>query len=340
MWRCAKVCLWLSICLALCCPLLAQRRGQTVPNVTDIHIYVRYPDERPVGDQIQVELVNEGGVPILQGFTNSEGQAVISIGGGGSYRVRVSGPGIETTTSERLSIDEHDRSAVMFVTVQSKGGPAQTTPRSPETVTSASQLRIPPMARKPFDKGMDAMQRKEFPKAADLFQKAIDAYPQYDAAYDNLGVALMQMGESEKAGAAFQKAVELNDKNADANRNYARFLISTKKYDQAIEPIKRALMVTPQDSSSLTLLAIAEFQTKEYDAALQTALKIHQSEHEGYAVAHYIAGKVYEMKNQASAATAEYETYLQESPNGPQAEQVRAALARLTGSAAPPAAAQ
>ena len=68
-------------------------------------------------------------------------------------------------------------------------------------------------------------------------------------------------------------------------------------------------------------------------AALQNALKVHQLPHEGYAVAHYVAGRAYELKQQYQKATAEYETYLRESPDGPEARQVRNALARVTAMA-------
>jgi Tfp pilus assembly protein PilF len=255
--------------------------------------------------------------------------------GAGTFRVRVSGLEIETKVSDSVEVSDQDRMAVVSLQVEPKTRDQQNTQSSGGGMTSAGQLNIPGSAKKPFEKGMDAMKHQDFPKAAGLFQKAIDAYPQYDAAYDNLGVAFMQMGQTDKAGAAFQKAVELNDKNADANRNYSRFLINNKQYMQAEEPLKRALMVAPQDPSSLTLLAIAEFQTKDYDGALQNALKVHQVSHEGFALAHYIAARVYELKRQGSAATTEYQTYLKESPNGPQAEQARAALARLTANAGP-----
>ncbi len=330
MARPKSVSLALVLAISLGSTAFGQRRsGASSQAPTEIHIYVRYANEQTAGEQNQVELVNEGGVPLTQAFTNSEGQAVISIMGGGSFRVRVSGPLIVTTTSEQINIDDRDRATTVFVTVEHRPDATPGASAGTGGVTSANQLKVPPNARKLFDKAVDAMQHHELQKSADLLQKAIEGYPEYDAAYDNLGVVFMQMKQPDKAKTAFERAVQLNDKNADANRNYARLLIGNKEYAAAMEALKRALMVEPQDPSSLTLISIAQFQTRDYDGALQSALKVHQVSHEGYALAHYVAGRAYEVKHEYPSASAEYQTYLKESPKGPEADQAHTALARI-----------
>ena len=338
MYRSKSAILVLALWFCFGSVAIAQRSGSGNTEATQLHVYARYSNNQPVGPQTQVELINGSSVPVSLTFARAEGQAAFSVNASGTYYVRVSGPEIEATVSDAIYIDLHETSAVIFVTVHRKGDSAQTSPAAQANpgTTSANQLKIPSTARKTFDKALDALQCKDFRKAAQFFQKAIDAYPQYDAAYDNLGVAFMQMGQTKEAGAAFRKAVELDDKNADANRNYSRFLINDKQYAQAEQALKRVLMVVPQDPASLALLAIAEFQTKNYDEALQCALKVHQISDEGYASVHYIAGRVYELRQQPQYAIEEYETYLKESPQGPQAEQVRAALARLSANANSP----
>jgi hypothetical protein len=55
-------------------------------------------------------------------------------------------------------------------------------------------------------------------------------------------------------------------------------------------------------------------------------------------VVHYIAGEVLEEKHQNGDAINEYNLYLKEAPNGPEAAQAKTAMARLsnpTGSAVP-----
>ncbi len=201
-------------------------------------------------------------------------------------------------------------------------------------MTSAAELRAPQNARKAFDQGMTAWQKKDYQQAAEKFEKAVADYPEYDTAYNNLGVMYAHLGQNDKAMAAFKRSVELNDKNADADRNLARMLMRNKEYPQAEELLKKALTVQPPDAPTLTMLAIAEIQDGKPDDALRDAQQVHAFPHDGYAVVHYVAGEALEEKNQFAKASAEYALYLKESPNGAEAVQVKSAMARLSSSTA------
>jgi Flp pilus assembly protein TadD len=311
---------------------VAQRGTRSQPNQVEIQVRVTYPNEQPAPQQLHVDLVNSSGVPMMQTFTNDLGQAEFLVAGSGNFRVKVSGIGIQEAVSEEVQIGQEDHFRLVYVQVHPTSNTDSNSKPGNGAMTSAAQLRVPPAARKSFEKGVEALQQKDYPKAVDLFQKAASAYPQYDAAYDNLGVAFMSLGQADNARAAFEHAVQLNDKNADADRNYSRLLISSKEYVAAKELLQKALMVEPQDPSSLTLLAIAQLKTGDYDGALQSALKVHSLAHEGFAVAHYVAGRAFENKHELENATTEYQMYLRESPDGPEANQVRASLARVTAS--------
>jgi Flp pilus assembly protein TadD len=311
----------------------AQRGSRSQPNEVDIQVRVTLPNDQPAPEQLRVDLINSSNVSVVEDFTNSVGQAVFHINGSGTFHVKVSGPNIDDAVSEDVQVSETDRVRVVFVQVHPKSDPNASSAPENKAMTSASQLKIPPAARKSFDKGLEALQRKDYNRAVEWFQKATAAYPQYDAAFDNLGVAFMSLGQADKAREAFEHAVQLNDKNADADRNYARLLIGDKQYAAAKDLLQKALIVDPQDPSSLTLLAVTQFKTGDYDGALESAMKVHKISHEGFAVAHYVAGRAFENKHQYENATTEYQMYLRESPDGPEASQVRASLARVTASA-------
>ena len=323
----------------LACPLaFAQGRSQK-PTICEIQVHVTYENDRHVGMQVKVDLLNEQYLLMDEQFTDNEGQVsfhVSSVDPGG-YRVRASGIDIEEGLSDSITVNAGDRIMVAYVHVQQKQSAAATvsTASKPRTAvsTSANELRVPADAKRAFMKGMDALYRHDYPKAAEAFEKAVATYPQYDAAYDNLGVTYVMLAQADKARAAFERAVQLNDKNADADRNYARLLLGAKEDAHAIELLTKALSVEPQDPKTLTLISIAEFRTGDVDAALQNALKVHPLSHEPHAVAHYVAGCAYEDKRDYQKATMEYETYLRESPDGPEAPQVRSALAHVTATA-------
>ena len=312
----------------------AQRTSQSqCNNQVDIQVRVTYLDRRPAPQLLRVTLLNSSNVLTMETFTDDSGQARFQMTGCGNFRVKVTGIGIEEAVSDAVQITADARFMPIDVQVHPTSDPNSNSKSSRGTMTSASQLKIPSAARKSFGKGLEAFQEKNYKKAADLFRKATVTYPEYDAAYDNLGVALMDLGRADEARAAFERAVQLNDKNADADRNYSRLLISDDQYVAAKEFLQKALMVQPQDPSSLILLAIVQLRTGDYDGALHSALTVHHVSHEGYAVAHYLAGRAFENKHQLKNATTEYQMYLRESPDGPEASQVRAGLARVSTNA-------
>jgi Tfp pilus assembly protein PilF len=302
-------------------------------HATSVEILVRvtFQNDRSAGDQIHVELVNDMGVPVGENFTDSEGKTVFHVMNGGTYEVRASGIPILGTAVERIRIEDMDKSRTVYVHATPKSeAPATSTKTNAPPVTSAAELKIPPDARKAFHKGMEAWEHNDYPKAAEQFEKAVTIYPEYDTAYNNLGVMYYQMGQTDKARAAFERSVALNDKNADGDRNLARMLIHDGNYIGAQDLLKKSLIVEPLNSVTLTLMCVTQIQTGDDHGALATSRKVHQLPHEGYALVHDVAGQAYERLGQPQNAAIEYETYLRESPNGPEAPQVRNALTRLT----------
>jgi tetratricopeptide (TPR) repeat protein len=322
-------------------PTLCAAQGASPVHQTSAEILVRvtYENDRAAGDQIRVELRDDTETPVEQTFTDSEGKARFHVSKAGQYRVLASGTPVLGTGSETVRIDEADKNRTVYVRVKPKveGTAAATTATKPKTgpVTSAAELRVPADAKKAFHKGMEAWEHNDYPKAAEQFEKAVSIYPEYDTAFNNLGVMYFQMNQVEKARAAFEKSVALNDRNPDADRNLARVLVHEGNYARAEESLKKSLVVEPLNPVSLTLMCVAEAQTGDDEGALATARKVHQLPHEGYSVVHFVAGQALERKNDPQDAYAEYETYLHESPNGPEAGQVQNALTRLTASNRP-----
>ncbi len=305
---------------------------------TNVQIQVRvmFDNERPAGDQIRVALLTDAGVPVANSFTDTNGRASFWLTFPGVFRVEVSGSPLLGTSATTFRVEDMDKSKTVFVRAKLKldANSGTTKPNTPP-VTSAAELRVPSDARKAFRKGMEAWDAGDFPKAAEQFEKAVASFPEYDSAFNNLGVMYIRMNRPEKARAAFERSVALNDKNADADRNLARMLLDEGNFTRAQELLKKSLVVEPLNPVTLTLLCASQMETGDFDAALATARKVHQLPHEGYPLAHYVAGQALEHEGRKQEAYTEYETYLHEAPAGPEAPQVRSALARLTAANQP-----
>ena len=81
---------------------------------------------------------------------------------------------------------------------------------------------------------------------------------------------------------------------------------------------------------AVALLATTEFANKEYDKALADVQRTHAlPNHEQFAEVHIMAGKVFRMQNHPEAAIGQFELFLREKPDSPEAENVRKALDSL-----------
>ncbi len=300
--------------------------GFDSPTSEDVQVYIQVTDpaSHPLGDmQVLVELASfQGGVQ--QAVTDGTGRVSFVVKAASTYQVKVSGPQIEPTeTSFQLFPSETSHQERIAVKLKKTTAPA------PGGNVATTALGIPAKASQEFVKGTQEMSQSNWESAKAHFSAAIQEYPKYDSAYNNLGVVEMQLKNTDAAAQAFSKAAELNDKNVDALTNLAQIRFQQKQYDTVKELLSKALTVQPNNPKTLTLLAYSQFQTKDFDAALATAQKVHQGDADKYPFAHFIAARVLEIKGDQQGAKAEYETFLKEAPDSPQAPLAKEALVRL-----------
>jgi tetratricopeptide (TPR) repeat protein len=325
---------WISIVSLATAVGMAQNNGDEAPGKGDlrVHLLVRVvtTDDRAVARNLTVRLMLEsGGGTLSTSSTNSEGVADMTISHAGNYKVEVSGPGVETTASDPFSILKWDMSHQEIVHVRLKGSAAENSTPTGSSMASANNLAVPKDAEKEFDAGVSSMRASDWKGAQAHFQKAIDKYPRFDSAYDNLGMAKQNGGDMAGAKEAYQKALELNDHNADAQRNMGRVYESEKNWPAAEEILTKSLSIEPNNAGSLTLLSIAELEQGKLNEAITHAGRVHSLDHKSYAMAHLVLARAYEMKGEKSNAIAQYQLFLSEEPNGPRSEAAKKRLAKL-----------
>jgi len=193
-------------------------------------------------------------------------------------------------------------------------------------VGRADEPKVSPKAQKEFDAGAKALEQGDLAQAQMHFQKAIAIEPQYARAYNHLGITYMRSGHPEKGREAFEQAVALNGKSAEALLNLAKVRVGEKKGAEAEALLDRAVAADPTNAEALTILANIELLENKYALAEANASKVHQLEHAKFAMAHWIAGRAYEIEHKDAEAIAEYTIFLKESPSGALAEKARASL--------------
>jgi len=316
----------LVLFLALVPEVPAQFQKNSI-NYGNLNVRVTYTDGRAVNVRPLVQLVGGAG-PVAESYANDEGMVYFAQVERGVYHVRVTGQGIEDAESAIVEIDERKGAQSVFISVR-RVGEGKPGPAAAGATVAAPDLKIPAKARKEFDKAGALLNQKEWQKAIERLKRALDLYPNYAAAYNNLAVAYGQLGDRLHEREALEHAISINDHFAAAFVNLASFYIKDHDLPQAETLLGKAAAVDPTNPETLTLLARVEFVEKHYDEVILNCQKVHALAHERYAMVHYIAARAFEHLNRLREAATELQTFLQEEPAGPRTADARKELASL-----------
>jgi tetratricopeptide (TPR) repeat protein len=293
-----------------------------------LSVSVRTSDERGIESQIQVELLSSQRVVLATAHVVGAEPAQFRVSNGRSYSLRVSGGGIEAVTTPFFEINALEMNHSETVHVKPEKLAADSTPGSP--TISILELNAPRKASAEMNKGMDEYSKGNLEKASAHFEKAIGVYPRYARAYDMLGAIAIKAANRAKARELFSKSMEADSAFLPAYVDLARLALQDQNYAESESLLSKVIAANPEMPDALALLATAEFANKEYDRALADVERTHAlPNHQQYAEVHLMAGKVLRMQNHLAAAATQFQLFLIEKPDSPQAESVRALLASL-----------
>lgn len=294
----------------------------------DLSVRVLTGDERSIETQIQVDVLSPQGVVVATVHIVGAEPAQLRVSNGRTYRLRVSGNGIETITTASFGINGLEQAHSETVYVKPAKSAQESIPGSPSI--SVNELNIPRKAGAEMNRGMDAYSKGEMEKAAAHFEKAIAEYPSYARAYDMLGAIAMKGSNRSKARELFSKAIQADGAFWPAYVDLARMDLQGQDYAASESLLAKVIAANPLMPDAVALLATAEFANKEYDRALGDVERTHAlPNHEQFAEVHLMAGKVLRMQNHPEAAIVQFELFLKEKPDSPQGESARQALAAL-----------
>lgn len=295
----------------------------------DLAVHVVTGDEHSIDTEIQVRLFTTQSVLATVSIVGDE-SAQFRVTGGRTYRLTVSGIGIETVTTPYFEISPLETVHTEVVHVKPAGQKSEGETSTAPTV-SVSDLKVPKKARAEMKKGLDAYAEGDLQKSAAHFEKALEKYPQYARAYDMLGVIAIKSSDRSKARNLFSKSMQVDNTFFPAYVDLARMDTDEQNYAASETLLGKAIAINPSNPDAMALLTATEFANKEYDKALADVQRTHAlHNHEQFAEVHLMAGKVLAMQNHPELAIAQFEMFLQEKPDSPQAASVRKAMASLS----------
>src|SRR5262249_11738349 len=135
----------------------------------------------------------------------------------GTHRLRVIGPQGSVIHEEFVTVG----GGPQFVRVHLPDPPNASRSIGSGDRVSLRQLthKVPPAAKKAYDRGEQAAARAQNFQAAEAFRQAIAIDPEFVDAYNQLGAAEAAMGNLPKAAELFQKAVDIEPEHPQALPN-------------------------------------------------------------------------------------------------------------------------
>lgn len=102
-----------------------------------------------------------------------------------------------------------------------------------------------------FEQAGDAMNKGEYQRAADIYQKIVDIVPNFAAGYHFLALAKKELGAPpEEIIGLFEKATEKDPQYMPAIESLAKIYYTFGDYDKAVEFGNKAVQLAPDNVSS------------------------------------------------------------------------------------------
>jgi len=199
------------------------------------------------------------------------------------------------------------------------------------TTVSAVSLAAPKDAKKAYDKGMDALKKKKVEDAIKNFEKAVEVYPKYAAAWYELGRYHGARGDAAMARGYFQEAVKADPKFVSPYMELAVIEWKGQKWDQVADLSEKVIKLDSFDYPQAHFLnALSNYYLKNMDVAEKSAREaVRLDTRKQYLTTLRLLGVILATKEDYAGAAEQLKSYLQLAPQSTDAAAVRNQLTQL-----------
>jgi tetratricopeptide (TPR) repeat protein len=196
---------------------------------------------------------------------------------------------------------------------------------------SATSLNAPKDAKKAYDKGHQAVENNKLPEALQNLEQAVQQYPQYAAAWLDLGWVYVQQSRLDKARAAFQQAHGADDKFVPAYIGLASLAVRESQWAEAAEFSARATQLDGVDyPAAFYYNSLANYRLGNMEQAEKSARKAQiLGADRSFPQVNLLLGVMLANRKDYANAAEQLRTYLKAAPTAPNADKVRQQLAEF-----------
>lgn len=272
---------------------------------------VRSTDNRPLGN-IRVELRDYSGNIVSTVATGTGGEFEFRQLAQGTYRV-IAVSGVDQA-EERVEVTAWSTP----VNLRLSG----TRPPNPDERSSVSvaQYRVPERARDELRKAREASLKGKTEEAQTHVAKALEIYPNYADALTMRGILKLAARNAEGAVEDLQHAIQCDGSYAMAYLVLGSAFNTQAKFDDAIRTLQRGETLSPHAWQAHFEMGKAYLGKTDYSSSLHELDRAQSLAPADYTLIRLIRAHVLMQLDRYADAVTDLQTYLDKTPEGPDAE--------------------
>jgi len=287
------------------------------------------PDSKPIAN-VLVTLENNSRAQIGQDATNSDGRYEFDGIIAGTYYISVKPDEtkfqavfqrielINTTAGGRSSSTETVDFSLRYA------------PRPDQAVGTVYAQTVPSEAEKEYLSAVKSLTKGDKEQAAKQLTRAVEIFPNYFLALQQLGLLRVEKGSYEEAIEPFNRAIKVNSKAAQSYLGLGIAYLSLDRPREAIQELNVAHTSDPKMFSADLYLGMALISTGDLGLAetcLKRALAVGGSTKAR--AAHLYLASIYNTRKQYQMAVDQLETYLHQNPKADNVANVKEAINKI-----------
>jgi tetratricopeptide (TPR) repeat protein len=190
-------------------------------------------------------------------------------------------------------------------------------------------------ARKAYEKGLQAAAKKNPDEAQKDFEKAVELYPKYAAAWFALGEINEQRDHAEEARKAYDHSIAADSRFVPPYERLSFIALKESRWQDLADMTDRMLRLNPYDyPSAYYLSSVANLELRHLDMAEKNAREaIRLDTLKKNARAYYVLGLILAQERQFTASAESLRTFLEADPQATDADFVRKQLTQVEDAA-------
>ena len=238
----------------------------------------------------------------------------------GSYTLEVVYPGYQTASvpfevpGMRYDLD-----------IELKPAVSGTQPASP--TVSVYEAMVPRGAQQEYERGREQRAHSNCAKALPHLEKAVQEFPEYASAYNELALCYVEAHDFERAETAFKQSIKFGS-SVYPPINLADLYLKENRADDARGALDSAIRKMPQEGDLYYALANVYFVEGRLDEAEKAGVAADSRVHR-IPDLHVLRAKIYAQQGNPAAVREQLETFLKEAPNSPTAPRIRKFLGSM-----------